>query len=86
MNLRGESQSTWGKTCPSATLSTTNPTWTEPGSKLGLRVETPLTNRLSHGKTNLQLGNHLNIYIKDGKPRKPLSSWPVTGQSGYIDF
>jgi hypothetical protein len=33
------------KTCPSATLSTTNPTWTDPG----LRGERPATNRLSHG-------------------------------------
>ena len=27
-----------GKTCPSATLSITNPTWTDPGSNPGLRV------------------------------------------------
>jgi hypothetical protein len=37
------------KTCPSATLSTTNPTWTDPGSNPGLRSERPETNRLSHG-------------------------------------
>jgi hypothetical protein len=37
------------KTCPSATLSTTNPTWTEPGSNAGLRSGRPATNRLSHG-------------------------------------
>jgi hypothetical protein len=37
------------KTCPSATLSTTNPTWTDPGSNSGLRGERPATNRLSHG-------------------------------------
>jgi hypothetical protein len=33
------------KTCPSATLSTTNPTWTD----LGLCGERPATNCLSHG-------------------------------------
>jgi hypothetical protein len=38
-----------GETCPSATLSITNPTWTDPGSNPGLRGERPTTNRLSHG-------------------------------------
>jgi hypothetical protein len=37
------------KTCPSATLSTTNPTWTDPGSNLGHRGGKPATNRLSNG-------------------------------------
>jgi hypothetical protein len=41
MKLTVENRRTGGKTCPSATLSTTNPTWTEPGSNPGLR--------LSHG-------------------------------------
>jgi hypothetical protein len=34
MKLTGENRSTRGKTCPSATLSTTNLTWTDPGSNL----------------------------------------------------
>jgi hypothetical protein len=34
-----------GEKLPSATLSTTNPTWIDPG----LRGERPATNRLSHG-------------------------------------
>jgi hypothetical protein len=42
-------QTTRRKTCPSATLSTTNPTWTDPGSNPGLRNGRPATNRLSHG-------------------------------------
>jgi hypothetical protein len=37
------------KTCPSATLSTTNPTWPDPGSNLGCRGGKPATNRLSYG-------------------------------------
>jgi hypothetical protein len=37
------------KTCPSATLSTTNPTWPEPGANPGRRGGKPATNRLSHG-------------------------------------
>jgi hypothetical protein len=37
------------KTCPSTTLSTTNPTWTNLGSNLGLCGGRPVANRLSHG-------------------------------------
>jgi hypothetical protein len=40
MKLTGENRSTRGKTCPSSTLSTTNPTRTDPGSNPA--------NRLSH--------------------------------------
>jgi hypothetical protein len=38
-----------GENLPSATLSTTNPTWIDPGANPGLRGEKPATNRLSHG-------------------------------------
>jgi hypothetical protein len=38
-----------GGTFLSATLSITNPTWTDPGSNPGLRRERPATDRLSHG-------------------------------------
>jgi hypothetical protein len=37
------------KTCPSATLSTTYPTWPDPGSNPGCRGGKPATNRLSYG-------------------------------------
>jgi hypothetical protein len=37
------------KPCPSATLSTTNPTWQDPGSNPGRRVGKPATNRFSYG-------------------------------------
>jgi hypothetical protein len=51
--LTGENQSTRRKTCHSATLSTTNPIWTEPGSNPGLRGERPATSHylrlLVHG-------------------------------------
>jgi hypothetical protein len=46
MKLTGEKRSTRGKTCPSATLSTTNPTWTDPGSNPRLRGKKPVANRL----------------------------------------
>ena len=49
MKFTGENRSTWGKTCPSATLSNTNPTWTDPGSNPGLRAERQATNCLNHG-------------------------------------
>ena len=48
------------KTCPSVTLSTTNLTWSDTGSKPGLRGDGPATNRLSRGtekmKINLNFG------------------------------
>jgi hypothetical protein len=37
------------KSCPSATLSTTNPTWLDPGLNSGRRGGKPATNRLSYG-------------------------------------
>jgi hypothetical protein len=37
------------KSCPSATLSTTNPTWPDPGATPGRRGGKPATNRLSYG-------------------------------------
>jgi hypothetical protein len=49
MKLTGDNRSTRGKTCPSATLSTTNPTWTDPGPNPRLRGDRPASNRLSHG-------------------------------------
>jgi len=40
--LTGENWRTQRKTCPSATLSTTNPTWTDPGTNPGLCGERPV--------------------------------------------
>jgi hypothetical protein len=37
------------KTCPGATLSTTNPTWLDPGLNPGRRGGKPATNRFSYG-------------------------------------
>jgi hypothetical protein len=41
------------KTCPIATLFTTNPTWTDPESNPSVRGERPATNRLSRGMAKL---------------------------------
>jgi hypothetical protein len=49
MILTGENRSTGRETCPSATLSTTNPTWIDLKSNLGLRGERPAIDSLSHG-------------------------------------
>jgi hypothetical protein len=54
MILTGKNRSTRGKTYPSAILSTTNPTWTDPGSNPDLRGERPATNRLSHDTASTQ--------------------------------
>jgi hypothetical protein len=54
------------KTCPSAILSTTNPTWTDPGSNQGLRSGRPATNRLSHGTANsVLIGGHYKLKIEN---------------------
>jgi hypothetical protein len=42
------------KTCPSATLSTTNPTWADPGLNPGRHGGKPATNRLSYGAATLE--------------------------------
>jgi hypothetical protein len=44
-----ENRRTRRKTCPSATLSATNPIWIDPGANPSLRGERPTTNNLSHG-------------------------------------
>jgi hypothetical protein len=46
--LAGETE-VLGENLPSATLSTTNPTWPEPCSNPDRRGEKPATNRLSYG-------------------------------------
>jgi hypothetical protein len=51
------------KTCPSATLSTTNPTWPDPGSNAGRRGGKPATNRLSYGAA-CNNTVHTGLFIK----------------------
>jgi hypothetical protein len=46
---QGKTEKLGRKICPSATLSTTYPTWIHPG----LQVERPATNRLSHGTASI---------------------------------
>jgi hypothetical protein len=63
MKLTVENRSTRGKTSPSAALSTTNPTWTDPGSNPGFRGGKPATNRLSHGTAFLPLAH--KMWLRD---------------------
>jgi hypothetical protein len=48
MILTGEDRKTRRKTWPNATLSITNPVWTDPGAKPDLRRKRPATYRLSY--------------------------------------
>jgi hypothetical protein len=49
MILTVENRRTRRNPCPSATMYTTIPRWTDPGAKPGLCGEIPTTNRLSYG-------------------------------------
>jgi hypothetical protein len=61
-----------GENLPSATLSTTNPTWINPG----LHGERPATNRLSHG-TALAYSNLLNLTTLVLGNMKKLTTFPA---------
>jgi hypothetical protein len=54
------------KTCPSAILSTTKPTWPDPRSNPGRRVGNPATNRLSYGAAKTSPLLHLKWQLKGG--------------------
>jgi hypothetical protein len=53
--VTGENRSIRRKTCPNATLSTTNSTWIGMELNPGLRGERPETNRLSHGTAKIRV-------------------------------
>jgi hypothetical protein len=62
------------KTCPDATLSTTNPTWPDPGMNPGRRGGKPATNRLSHGAAWFLA---YSPYWKKNRSRLMKSPWYV---------
>ena len=66
MILLGEIPSTWRKTCPIATLSTTNPTLSGLGLNLCIRTSKPETNNLEHEMASLlqcmQACTHIRTY------------------------
>jgi hypothetical protein len=58
----GENQRTRRKTSLGPSLSTTNPTWTDPGTNLGSRGERLVTNCLNHGtagNSSVNLGEEI---------------------------
>jgi hypothetical protein len=63
MKMTGGKPKYSGKTCPSATLSKTNPTWTDPGSNPALRGGRPATNRLSHGTADMSFARNFCLII-----------------------
>jgi hypothetical protein len=73
--LTGENRTTGGKTCPSATLSPTNPTWTDLGSNAGLRGGRPAANRLIHGAAYMGV-----TLTSDGRDDKDICKKTVQGK------
>jgi hypothetical protein len=76
--LTGETRRTRRKTCPSATLSTTNPTWIDSGANPGLRGERPTTNDLSFGTPRYA---YYKIIIGEPEGKAPLGKH----RSGWED-
>jgi hypothetical protein len=78
MILTGKNRRTRRKTCPSATLSATNPTWIDPGANPGLRGERPATNDLSHGTVHssylLQMSLLVGLPASSGRQVKRFPS------------
>jgi hypothetical protein len=80
-----ENRRTQRKTCPSATLSTTNLTWIDPDANPGLSGERPATNRLSHGMAKLFISHTLirnnetrHINIQQAREKPLLQSYVIT--------
>ena len=73
--------------CPTATLSTTNPTWNYPGSNTGFRGERPATNRLSHGTDSVwKLPNLPVIVLWMVNVRKILCVSDIYSWSRFVSF
>jgi hypothetical protein len=87
--LTGENRRTRRKICPSATLSTTNPTWIDLGANPVFRGDRPATNDLSHGTahyvslslTNRKSSVHLRALYS---PRTALRTFTLCGDQLVI--
>jgi hypothetical protein len=55
MILTGKNRSTRRKSAPVPTLSTTDPTWTDPSANPVLCRDRPVTNRLSYGTAEINI-------------------------------
>jgi hypothetical protein len=70
------------KTCPSATLSTTNPTWPDLGSNPGRRGWKPATKRLSYGMAHIIFVTYTLLKLSHSSGSRVLA--PHRGVSGSI--
>jgi hypothetical protein len=73
MILRGENQI---KTCPSAILPITNPTWTDRGTIPGFCSERPAANGLSHGMVQCYI--YIRFYSSKYNSAHGLVCWAHT--------
>jgi hypothetical protein len=77
------------RTCPSATLSTTNPTSPDSGANPGRRGEKPATNRLSYGTAYQKLSRIATCYITTVSPNSVIrwnSSVSTVTVCGLVDW
>jgi hypothetical protein len=81
----GKPKYSGNKNCPSATLSTINPTWTDPGSSPVLRGERPATNRLTHGPA-LSLERYCYANLLDGRQWQRAHTHQTLGLYGHVIF
>jgi hypothetical protein len=85
--LTGDNRSTQRRTCPSGTLSTTNPTWIGPGSNMCLRDERPCTDSLRHGTEFVKAWKtptyYIRIYFLRHRKHSPT---PLYGPKCYCCF
>jgi hypothetical protein len=77
------------KTCPSATLSTTNPTWLDPILNPGRRDGKPATNRLSYGAAFRDLLNACQFGFRARHSTtlqlmRPTTTWPFISTIIYL--
>jgi hypothetical protein len=84
-NWQGKTEERAGKTCPSATLSTTNPTSTDPGSNTGIRGGTytrtfrAAANSISFTRNEKRLTNSC-IFLMD---LNPLTSYSMDERKSF---
>jgi hypothetical protein len=74
MILTGQNRITWRKTCPSATLSITNLTWTDTGANPGLRCQRSATGCIA---TNDFLLYFVRFHVLTVASKKVTTCWDV---------
>jgi hypothetical protein len=70
--LTGENRSTRRETCPNATLSVTNLTWTDLGVNPGARGDRPAINRLSRGmgtRLRVSFQQMLSLHLEENESK-----------------